>query len=75
MINNTQTKNPKTTVSAYSDNAAVLESNYAGFRASDYSTGSWKITNERVHYLIQVGTHNHPTAPFEVLQQAQAARC
>lgn len=66
MIKNTHTQNPKYTVSAYSDNAAVLEGNYAGFWAPDYSTGSWKIIKEMVHYLIKAETHCHPTAisPF-----------
>jgi len=67
MIKNTHTQNPKYTVSAYNDNAAVLEGNYASFWAPDYSTGSWKIIKEMVHYLIKAETHNHPTAisPFQ----------
>jgi phosphoribosylformylglycinamidine synthase len=66
MIKNTHAQNPKYTVSAYSDNAAVLEGNYATFWAPDYSTGSWKATKEMVHYLAKVETHSHPTAisPF-----------
>ena len=66
MIKNTHKNNPKWTVSAYSDNAAVLEGNSASFWAPDYNTGSWKATKEMVHYLIKVETHNHPTAisPF-----------
>ncbi|KAL5328224.1 hypothetical protein ACEPPN_001721 [Leptodophora sp. 'Broadleaf-Isolate-01'] len=66
MIQNTHKLNPKYTVSAYSDNAAVLEGEIASFWAPDYSTGSWKQTKEKVHFLIKVETHNHPTAisPF-----------
>jgi phosphoribosylformylglycinamidine synthase len=66
MIKNTHEKNKKFTVSAYSDNAAVIEGNPVCFWAPDYSTGSWKATKEMVHYLIKVETHNHPTAisPF-----------
>ncbi len=66
MIKNTHKNNPKWTVSAYSDNAAVLEGNSASFWAPDYNTGSWRATREMVHYLIKVETHNHPTAisPF-----------
>lgn len=66
MIRNTHKNNPKYTVSAYSDNAAVLEGVPASFWAPDYSTGSWKHTKEVVHYLAKVETHNHPTAisPF-----------
>ncbi|KAG9242289.1 CobB/CobQ-like glutamine amidotransferase domain-containing protein [Calycina marina] len=66
MIRNTHRKNPKYTVSAYSDNAAVLQGEMASFWAPNYSTGSWKQTKEQVHFLIKVETHNHPTAisPF-----------
>lgn len=66
MIRNTHQEHPKYTVSAYSDNAAVLEGEVASFWAPDYSTGSWRQTKEKVHFLIKVETHNHPTAisPF-----------
>ncbi|KAK2623769.1 hypothetical protein QTJ16_006950 [Diplocarpon rosae] len=66
MIQNTHQENPKYTVSAYSDNAAVLEGEVASFWAPDYSTGCWRQTKEKVHFLIKVETHNHPTAisPF-----------
>jgi phosphoribosylformylglycinamidine synthase len=66
MIRNTHTQNPDFTVSAYSDNAAVLQGETASFWAPDYSTGSWRQTKEKVHFLIKVETHNHPTAisPF-----------
>lgn len=66
MIKNTHEHNPKYTVSAYSDNAAVLEGNPVSYWAPDYATGSWRATKEMVHYLIKVETHNHPTAisPF-----------
>ncbi|KAE8449561.1 hypothetical protein EG329_007891 [Mollisiaceae sp. DMI_Dod_QoI] len=66
MIRNTHNQNPKYTISAYSDNAAVLEGEVASFWAPDYSTGSWRQTKEKVHFLAKVETHNHPTAisPF-----------
>jgi len=66
MIRNTHNENPCFTVSAYSDNAAVLEGEMASFWAPEYSTGSWKQTREKVHFLAKVETHNHPTAisPF-----------
>ncbi|KAK7555194.1 phosphoribosylformylglycinamidine synthase [Phyllosticta citricarpa] len=66
MIRNTHKQNPKYTVSAYSDNAAVME----GFNASHWgpnnASGEWMQTREQVHYLAKVETHNHPTAvsPF-----------
>ncbi|KAI0998195.1 putative phosphoribosylformylglycinamidine synthase [Podosphaera aphanis] len=66
MIRNTHQCNPNFVVSAYSDNAAVLEGSNASFWAPEYSTGSWKQTREKVHFLAKVETHNHPTAisPF-----------
>ncbi|UNI16003.1 Phosphoribosylformylglycinamidine synthase [Purpureocillium takamizusanense] len=66
MIRNTHKKTPDYTVSAYSDNAAVLQGEPAHFWSPDYSTGSWKLTPEVAHVLAKVETHNHPTAisPF-----------
>lgn len=66
MIKNTHKKNPDFTVSAYSDNAAVLSGETANFWAPDYSTSTWKLNKETVHILAKVETHNHPTAisPF-----------
>jgi hypothetical protein len=56
MIRNTHSQNPQFTVSAYSDNAAVLEGEMASFWAPDYSTGSWRQTKEKVHFLAKVET-------------------
>ncbi|KAL2152958.1 hypothetical protein VTH82DRAFT_4113 [Thermothelomyces myriococcoides] len=66
MIRNTHKVTPDFTVSAYSDNAAVMEGEMAHFWAPDYSTGSWKLQKEPLHVLAKVETHNHPTAiaPF-----------
>lgn len=66
MIKNTHKKTPDFTVSAYSDNAAVLQGEPAAFWAPDYQTGTWRLTKEVVHMLAKVETHNHPTAisPF-----------
>ena len=66
MIRNTHKTTPDFTVSAYSDNAAVMQGNTANFWSPDYSTGSWKLNKELVHVLAKVETHNHPTAiaPF-----------
>ncbi|KAG8628358.1 hypothetical protein KVT40_004231 [Elsinoe batatas] len=62
MIRNTHKRNPQKVVSAYSDNAAVMEGFNASHWAPDHSTGEWKNTKEMVHYLAKVETHNHPTA-------------
>lgn len=66
MIKETHKKTPDYTVSAYSDNAAVLQGEAANYWAPDYTTGTWKLTPEIVHILAKVETHNHPTAisPF-----------
>ncbi|KAI5799282.1 CobB/CobQ-like glutamine amidotransferase domain-containing protein [Peziza echinospora] len=70
MIRNTHKLNPKWTVSAYSDNAAVLEGSTAQegamFWAPNPKTQVWEQTNEAVHIVTKVETHNHPTAvsPF-----------
>lgn len=67
MIRNTHKLNPEYTISAYSDNAAVLDSeNDAFFFAPNSTTKEWTSTKERIPLLIKVETHNHPTAvsPF-----------
>lgn len=66
MIKNTHKKTPDFTVSAYSDNAAVLQGEMAAYWAPDYQTGTWRLTKEVLHMLAKVETHNHPTAisPF-----------
>lgn len=66
MIRNTHQKHPQHVVSAYSDNAAVLNGDEASFWAPNNLTGEWSGTKETVHILCKVETHNHPTAvsPF-----------
>ncbi|KAF9737259.1 hypothetical protein PMIN06_000916 [Paraphaeosphaeria minitans] len=66
MIRNTHQKHPEHVVSAYSDNAAVLQGEEASFWAPSTLTGEWTGTKETVHILCKVETHNHPTAvsPF-----------
>lgn len=66
MIGNTYRKHPEYVISAYSDNAAVIEGAEGSFLAPTWATGSWTDTKERVDYLVKVETHNHPTAvsPF-----------
>jgi phosphoribosylformylglycinamidine synthase len=54
MIRATHNKTPQFTVSAYSDNAAVIEGDHANVWAPDYSTGSWKLIPEVVHILTKV---------------------
>ncbi|KAF2865781.1 phosphoribosylformylglycinamidine synthase-like protein [Massariosphaeria phaeospora] len=66
MIRNTHQRHPEHVVSAYSDNAAVLHGEQASFWSPSHITGEWNETNETVHIVCKVETHNHPTAvsPF-----------
>jgi phosphoribosylformylglycinamidine synthase len=62
MIRNTHNAHPKYVVSAYSDNAAVMEGEEGAVWAPNDATGEWTQIKEKVHYLGKVETHNHPTA-------------
>ena len=62
MIRNTYNRHPKHVISAYSDNAAVMEGSEGSHFAPDGANREWKQTKETVHYLAKVETHNHPTA-------------
>lgn len=66
MIRNTHKRTPEATISAYSDNAAVMQGYEGSQWNPDVSTGQWNQVKEIVHYLAKVETHNHPTAvsPF-----------
>ncbi|MBM4363846.1 MAG: phosphoribosylformylglycinamidine synthase, partial [Deltaproteobacteria bacterium] len=57
---------PGGVLSAYSDNAAVMEGPVAGRFFPDPVTRTYGRTEEPVHVLMKVETHNHPTAisPF-----------
>jgi phosphoribosylformylglycinamidine synthase len=66
MIRNTYQKSPKGVLSAYSDNAAVVEG-YQGSRFFPNSVSNvYQAIDEPIHFQIKVETHNHPTAisPF-----------
>ena len=67
MIRNTHQKTPQHTLSAYSDNAAVIEGEPAARYRPDPASGRYR--SEAVvpsAFQIKVETHNHPTAiaPF-----------
>ena len=66
MIKNTHKCNPTGVLSAYKDNAAVLEGHTAGRFFSDPNTKEYGVVEEPVHIVCKVETHNHPTsiAPF-----------
>ncbi|EJU04173.1 phosphoribosylformylglycinamidin [Dacryopinax primogenitus] len=63
MIRNTERVSPQYTISAYSDNAAVLEGYPAPRFASSAETGNiYDFIVEDMPMLAKVETHNHPTA-------------
>lgn len=66
MIKNTTNKAPKGVLSAYKDNAAVIEGATAQRFYSNTKTGVYGYHQEEVDILMKVETHNHPTAiaPF-----------
>ncbi|KAK9460350.1 CobB/CobQ-like glutamine amidotransferase domain-containing protein [Lipomyces oligophaga] len=67
MIRNTHEANKGAyTISAYSDNAAVMEGFPAALWAPELTSNEWTLVEELVDYLGKVETHNHPTAvsPF-----------
>ncbi|MDE2316398.1 MAG: phosphoribosylformylglycinamidine synthase, partial [Xanthomonadaceae bacterium] len=61
MIKNTHQHAPAHTLSAYKDNAAVIEGS-AGRRFYADESGVWRARAEQIDYAIKVETHNHPTA-------------
>jgi phosphoribosylformylglycinamidine synthase len=66
MIRHTHARNPQGILSAYRDNAAVIEG-AAGCRYfPDPRTGAYRESREPIDILMKVETHNHPTAisPF-----------
>jgi phosphoribosylformylglycinamidine synthase len=66
MIKATHAAAPQHTLSAYTDNAAVVEGNIARRFFADAQSGKYGIVEESTPYAIKVETHNHPTAiaPF-----------
>jgi phosphoribosylformylglycinamidine synthase len=67
MIKNTYQHNSLGMISAYSDNAAVMEGYPAErFIVSPGPNSEYRSVREEAHILMKVETHNHPTAisPF-----------
>ena len=66
MIRATYAKNSRGVLSAYRDNAAVIEGSVATRFFPDPSTHRYAGRRERADILMKVETHNHPTAisPF-----------
>ena len=66
MIRNTHAHARRGVLSAYKDNAAVVEGASGGWFFPDPDSGLYGYTNEPIHLVMKVETHNHPTAisPF-----------
>ncbi|TCV92215.1 phosphoribosylformylglycinamidine synthase [Biostraticola tofi] len=62
MIKNTYEQTPEFVLSAYKDNAAVMEGSAVGRFFPDAATGHYDYHQEPAHILMKVETHNHPTA-------------
>src|SRR5688572_9731652 len=65
MIRTTHQRNPRGTVVAYADNAAIMEgASVARFHPRD--GGEYRYADALTHTVMKVETHNHPTAisPF-----------
>jgi len=66
MIRNTHARSPQGVLSAYQDNAAVMEGWQGRRYFPDPATGIYGAHAEHIDILMKVETHNHPTAisPF-----------
>ena len=66
MIRYTHARNPQGVLSAYRDNAAVIEGTRGRRYFPDPRTGVYRGVEEPIDILMKVETHNHPTAisPF-----------
>lgn len=66
MVRNTFEATPDYVLSAYRDNAAVMEGSSAGRFFADAQSHEWTFHQEDMPILMKVETHNHPTAisPF-----------
>jgi len=66
MIRNTHARSPHGVLSAYRDNAAVIEGTEGVRYFPEPSTGIYRGVREPIDILMKVETHNHPTAisPF-----------
>lgn len=59
MIKNTFETTPDHVLSAYKDNAAVMEGSEVGRYFADHETGRYDFHQEPAHILMKVETHNH----------------
>ena len=66
MIRGTHAKHPGRVLSAYRDNAAVIEGAPAKWLSAEPGTGRYSMREDLLDIVLKVETHNHPTAisPF-----------
>jgi phosphoribosylformylglycinamidine synthase len=62
MIRNTTERSPGQVLSAYQDNAAVIQGHRGQRLLVDPDDGVYRFSEEDIHILMKVETHNHPTA-------------
>jgi len=62
MIRHTTDTSPGGVLSAYHDNAAVIEGALTDNLTRDLQTGRYQYQQDHSHIVIKVETHNHPTA-------------
>ncbi len=76
MIKNTFEQTPDHVLSAYKDNAAVMEGSSAGRFFPQGEDRRYQYHQEETHILMKVETHNHPTAisPWRGRQPAPAVK-
>ena len=66
MIRYTHERSPAGVLSAYRDNAAVIEGSFGERYFPDPHSGIYRVSAEPIDILMKVETHNHPTgiSPF-----------
>jgi phosphoribosylformylglycinamidine synthase len=62
MIRNTYKHSPVGVLSAYRDNASVIEGSRGQRLITEHSSHQYVYRDEAIHVLMKVETHNHPTA-------------
>jgi len=62
MIQATYAANSEGVLSAYKDNSSVIAGSHAERFFPDADSGEYGYTEEDIHILMKVETHNHPTA-------------
>lgn len=62
MIQATYEANSEGVLSAYKDNSSVIEGSRAGRLFPEADSCEYGYTEENIHILMKVETHNHPTA-------------